>query len=159
MTLPPVIKLHVYCTGTGDLSGIIFGMEVRAGTKNPYHVYFPKTDATGNAQISSDDFRGQFRDSDEMFLMDYNGTVEDASDLVTLKLFNRARMAEHRDTLLHFPLGKHESKRWRSRLEIIDYYLTARNDDFDFAPQLIRIPENGHFHVRLSSKVASSPRK
>ena len=72
MILPSEIRVKASCNGSHDLSGIIFQLRVRSGSKNPYHIYFPKTDSTGVAIISSEDFRGQFTDHYEMGLMDYN---------------------------------------------------------------------------------------
>ena len=74
-----------------DVSGIIFELRVVSGTKNPYYVIFPKTDARGIARLSSEQFRGQFEDHWENGLMDYNGTVATAIPTVTVQLLEKSR--------------------------------------------------------------------
>ena len=57
MTLPPILVLQAHCPQYEDLSGLIFGMRVVSGTKNFYHIYFPKTSADGKAQLTAEAFR------------------------------------------------------------------------------------------------------
>jgi hypothetical protein len=42
MTLPSEIRLQASCLGKADLSELIFQVKVHSGTKNPFHIYFPK---------------------------------------------------------------------------------------------------------------------
>jgi hypothetical protein len=153
MTLPPVIQLRVSSPEGGDLSGLIFQMRVTSGTKNPYYIYFPKTAADGSAQITAEDFRGQFTDHYEMGLMDYNGSVETAVDTVGIELFDAQRMAAQQETLSHWPLLKHERKVWRSRREFIDYFLSCRNREFYFFEQSAPIPEGGTIQLTVGRKI------
>jgi hypothetical protein len=131
MRLPGLIKIHA--TGEGNLAGIIFIIRVTAGTKNKYSIAFPKTDTSGTALLSEDEFRGQFEDHLEAGLMDYNGTVESADPTVTVCLLDKSRIESNLDLLRAWPLLKNDKKRWRSREEKIQYWLTCRNDLFDIS--------------------------
>jgi hypothetical protein len=149
MTLPPIIKLTVDCPEGGDLSGLIFQMRVTSGTKNPFYIYFLKT-ADGTTQLTAEDFRGQFADHYEMGLMDYNGSVETAVDTVRISLFDPQSMLEQRATLSRWPLSKHERKNWQSRREFIDYYLSYRNREFEFATLSTRMPKDGVIRLTVN---------
>lgn len=105
MKLPPVFLLEVDCRQRGDLSGLIFNMTVTSGTKNPYHIYFPKTSSDGKAQLTAEEFRGQFNDHPDTFPMDYNGNVETASDVVVFDLYDRQLMEKGWKDLIHWPLS------------------------------------------------------
>lgn len=153
MTIPPIIELRVSSPEGCDLSGLIFRMRVTAGTKNPYHIYFPKTNADGTTQITAEDFRGQFSDHFEMGLMDFNGSVETAEGTVNIELFDAQRMSAQQESLAHWPLLKHEQKHWRTRGEWIDYFLSCRNQEFDFLEQLTQIPEDGIIQLTVGRRV------
>jgi len=103
-----------------------------AGTKNLFYIYFPKTSVDGNASITAEDFRGQFADHFEMGMMDYNGSVETAVDLVGVELFDPQPMMERREELLRWPLFKYERTARRSRQGRVDYFLSCRNQEFYF---------------------------
>ena len=154
MTLPPIITLKVDSPEGGDLSGLIFSMRVSSGTKNLYCIYFPKTSADGTARLTAEDFRGQFTDHWEMGLMDYNGTVETAGDLVGIELFDPRPMAKGREDLSHWPLFKHERTVWKSRHDMVDYFLSCRNQEFYFFEQSARIPQDGAIQLTVGKKKA-----
>jgi hypothetical protein len=156
MTLPPIITLKIDCPEGGDLSGLIFEMRVTAGTKNLFYICFPKTSAHGTTSITAEDFRGQFADHYEMGLMDYNGSVESAGDLVGIKLFDPRPMTKHRVELSSWPLLKHERTVWRSRQERIEYFLSCRNRDFYFFEQSARIPADGIIRLTVGKKIRST---
>ncbi len=46
--------------------------------------------------------------------MDYNGTLDDAVEVVTLRLFDPVSVREHYDELLAWPLFTDERSRWDS---------------------------------------------
>jgi hypothetical protein len=60
------------------------------------------------AVLGADDFRGQFADHFEMGLIDYNETIENAGQQMTLALFDHANLAKHRANLAAWPLLHHE---------------------------------------------------
>jgi hypothetical protein len=156
MTLPPIIALKVNCPEGGDLSGLIFEMRITAGTKNLFYICFPKTSADGTTSITAEDFRGQFDDHYEWGLMDYNGTVETAGDLVGILLFDPRPLTKHRAEILRWPLFKHERTVWRSRQERIDYFLSCRNREFYFFEESVRIPANGMIGLTVGRKIGAT---
>jgi hypothetical protein len=127
-------------------------MRVTAGSKNLFHIYFPKTSAEGTTSITAEDFRGQFADHYEMGLMDYNGSVETARDLVGIELFDPGPMKKRQAELSCWPLFKHERTIWRFRQERIDYFVSCRNSEFCFFERSTRIPEDGMIHLTVSRK-------
>lgn len=139
MKLPPHIELRARCSEVSDLSNIIFEMQITAGSKNPYRIIFPKTARDGHTRLSAADIRGQFADHWEMALMDYNGSLGDAVDVVTLRLFDPASVREHYDQLLAWPLFTHEKTRWQSRRQLLDHLLSCRNDQFTFGGISVRL--------------------
>lgn len=153
MKLPPVLTLKVDCPQGGDLSGLIFEMRVTSGTKNLYHIYFPKTSADGMACLTAEDFRGQFNDHGDMFIMDYNGTVETAGDSVGIKLFDPQLLLKQRDNILRWPLSKHERTVWESRQEKVDYFVSCHNPEFYFFEESVRIPLDGVILLTVGRKV------
>src|SRR5512132_3071929 len=62
MTLPPQIELRGRCAEADDLSGIIFRMQITAGYKNPYSIFFPKTNASGHTRLTAKEIEMQFTD-------------------------------------------------------------------------------------------------
>jgi hypothetical protein len=86
MTLPPQIELRARCAEADDLSDLIFRMQLTAGYKNPYSIFFLKTDTHGHTRLTAEDIQGQFSDHWEEALMDYDGSIEEANDLVTIHL-------------------------------------------------------------------------
>jgi hypothetical protein len=95
MTLPPQIELRARCAEVPDLSDVIFEMQITSGSKNPYRIIFPKTTRDGHSLLCAADIAGQFTDHLEMALMDYNGSLEDAIEVVTLRLFDPVPTRKH----------------------------------------------------------------
>jgi hypothetical protein len=149
MTVPPQIALRARCSEASDLSGIIFEMRVIAGTKNPYRIYFPKTAADGSTHLSAEDIEGQFNDHQEMALMDYNGNLRDASDMVTIRLFDPAPTRQRYTELLLWPLFPHERTQWESRQQLLDHMLSCRNADFTFDCVTTGLSENRVIYLPL----------
>jgi hypothetical protein len=58
MKIPEEAKVRVVCDVEQDLSGVIVELTVSTGKKNPYSIYFPKTDRSGVAILTRDDFIG-----------------------------------------------------------------------------------------------------
>ena len=129
MTLPPQIELRARCAQASDLSGLIFRMQITAGYKNPYGIFFPKTDSAGHARLTAEDINGQFTDHWEEALMDYNGLIEDANELVTIRLWDPTPLREGYGELLAWPLFTHQRTRWQSRRDYLDYMIYAMMQD------------------------------
>jgi hypothetical protein len=143
--LPPVINIEVTCETHADLSGLIVELNMPVGRKNPYHIFSPKTDSTGRASITAEDFRGQFEDHWEQGLMDYDGSIESASGHVRVELFDPKRMRENLRFCIAWPLLKNERRTWASRGEQVEYFLSCRNESFELArtPHLVKVPDDG----------------
>jgi hypothetical protein len=156
MKLPPQIELRAKCSEAADLSDIIFEMQVTAGSKNPYRILFPKTARDGRTQLSAADVRGQFTDHSEMALMDYNGSLDDAVEVVTLRLFDPASVREHYDQLLAWPLFTHEKTRWQSRRQFLDDLLSCRNDQFTFGGISVRLAGTEPIYLPLDRAVVDT---
>jgi hypothetical protein len=156
MTLPPQIELRARCAEAEDFSGIIFRMQITAGYKNPYSIYFPKTDERGHAQLTVKEIEMQFTDHQEMALMDYNGSLEDAHELVTIHLWDPRSFREHTDVLA-WSLFSYEKTRWNSRHDWFDYMASCRNDEFTFGGISTRLPETTLLYVSVRRAPASQP--
>ena len=154
MTLPPQIELRARCAEADDVSGIIFCMQITAGYKNPYSIDFPKTDVRGHARLTAKDVETQFTDHWDMTLMDYNGSLEDANEVVTIHLWDPRPLREHLDDGLAWPLSSYEKTRWDSRRDWFDYMASCRNDEFTFGGISIRLPETTRLYISLHRAVA-----
>ena len=154
MTVPPQIEIRARCAQADDLSGIIFGIQITAGYKNPYSIYFPKTDARGHTRLTAEDIEMQFTDHWDMALMDYNGTLEDANELVTIHPWDPRPFREHPEAVLAWPLFSYEKAHWNSRRDWFDYMASCQNDEFTFGGISIRLPETTLLYVSLRRAVA-----
>jgi len=154
MTLSPQIELRARCADADDLSGIIFRMQITAGSKNPHSIFFPKTDAGGHTRLAAKEIEMQFTDHWDMGLMDYNGSLQEANDLVTIHLWDPRSFRQHIDDVLAWPLLSYEKTRWKSRREWFDYMGSCRNDEFTFGGVSIRLPETMLLYVSLRPTVA-----
>jgi hypothetical protein len=154
MTLPPQIELRARCAEADDLSGIIFRMQITAGYKNPYSICFPKTNEGGHTQLTAKEIEMQFTDHWDMALMDYNGSIEEANELVTIHLWDPRPFREHPDDVLAWPLLAYERTRWNSRRDWFGYMASCRNDEFTFGGISIRLPETARLYVSLRRVVA-----
>jgi hypothetical protein len=133
--LPPAkLFVRVISASAGRLDGIIVEMEIRAGRKNPYFVRFPKTDASGCAELTRADFVGQFEDHWEEGLMDYDGSVESALPTVEVRLFDPTWSRANRRLALAWPLLKNERLKWSSREEEYEDRVSCRNLEFSAEP-------------------------
>ena len=126
--------MRVECDNETDLSGFIVELTVTAGRKNPYRIYFPKTDCSGVATLTRDDFVGQFKDHWEAGLMDHTGTPETADSLVRVGLYDPQWSISNPDAALAWPLLTHERTKWSSREEQYRYRTSSRNAEFVAPP-------------------------
>jgi hypothetical protein len=134
MRVPEQIRAHVNCAGETDLSGIIVQLTVRAGHKNRYRIQFPKTDSSGVATLTRDDFIGQFEDHWESGIMDNNGRPETAVSLVRVDLYDPQWSIDNPAAALAWPLLAHERTKWSSREEQYRYRISTRNREFAVVP-------------------------
>jgi hypothetical protein len=128
-------------------------MQITAGYKNPYGIFFLKTDSAGRTRLTAEDINGQFADHWEEALMDYNGSIEDANELVTIRLWDPAPLREGYDELLAWPLFTHQRTRWLSRRDYLDYMASCRNDEFTFDGISVRLSETKLLYVSLRRAV------
>jgi hypothetical protein len=154
MTLPPQIELRARCAEADDLFGIIFRMQMTAGYKNSYSIFFRKTDERGHTRLTAKEIEMQFTDHWDMALMDYNGSLEDANELVTIHLWDPRPLREDSEQVLAWPLFSYEKTHWKSRREWFDYMASCRNDEFTFGGISIRLPETTHVCISLRRVVA-----
>ena len=150
MNVPASVSLRVSCSTPIDLSDLILGMTISTGRKNPYHIYFPKTDGLGRSVLSAESFRGQFEDHWAEGLMDYSGNLESASQRVVFYLFDPELMRKSLSVVAAWPLLPHEASVWRSRQEAIDYYLSSRNEQFDFVETPVVLPQTGEIPLEVT---------
>jgi hypothetical protein len=152
MNLPRGIEIQVLCDDERDLSDLIVQVRVQAGTKNSRHICFPKTTRDGKASLADEDFTEQFHDHHRNALMDYNGTIEDASQSVNVTLFDVAQMRQHANDLKRWPLTKYELSLWKTPEERVDYFLSCRNELFFSFPQNEELCEGCVIHYKVGRK-------
>ena len=149
MVLPEIIHINVLSKNQIELHDLIFEIKVISGTKNNYHIFFPKTDRNGKAKLLKSDFIGQFTDHYEMGLMDYNGTIETANSKVEVCLYDPKWLNENPLLALAWPLLKNEKEKWRNRQEQYDYFISSRNSIFYFNPITFDLNVNYEFVVEI----------
>jgi hypothetical protein len=130
MKLYKELILQVKSNKKCDLSDLIVMMKISAGTKNPYFISFPKTDKYGSSILRKEEIIDQFMDHLEMGLMDYNGTIENANNIVEVHLLDTEKLLKNKKELLSWPLLTHERKTWKTREEELKYRLSSRNKMF-----------------------------
>jgi hypothetical protein len=130
MNIPETIFAQVSCKSCTDLGDIIIQLKVKAGRKNPYYIYFPKTESSGKTSLTRDDFIGQFKDHWEMGLMDYDGTPETANSVVEFTLFDPTWLVENKKLALVWPLLNHEKTKWKNRGQQYTFMTNCRNLEF-----------------------------
>lgn len=152
MHVPNRTTVHVISDEGADVSGIIVQMTVTTGQKNPYYVYFPKTDTAGIATLTRDDFIGQFMDHWESELMDHAGTPESADSRVLVSLYDPSWSIANRAFALAWPLLKHERTKWSSREEEYRSRVSSRNCDFTATPMTVDLNQTQNFVFPISKK-------
>jgi hypothetical protein len=156
MKIPEEIKVRVICDGESDMSGVVVEVIVSTGKKNPYMIYFPKTDRSGVATLTRADFTGQFTDHWQESLMDHSGTLEDAQPVVRVGLYDLAPSLENRDVVMAWPLLKHERTKWSSRDEEYHYRTSSRNADFLLSPIMVDLEKTTDIVLRLQRKTLAT---
>lgn len=150
MNLPEDIVLAIATNGNKDLFGVTVQMTVKAGRKNPYVIYFPKTDSDGVARLSKQEFVGQFKDHWKIGAMDYDGTPENADPEVEISLFDRSWLIENRELALVWPLLDHEKKHWASREQQYEYMVNNKNSHFSCETILVNLEKTQKIMLRLN---------
>ena len=86
--------------------------------------------------------------------MDYNGSIAEANEVVTIRLWDPAPLREGYDELLAWSLFTHQRTRWQSRCDYFDYMASCRNNEFTFDGISVRLPETTLLYVSLRRAVA-----
>jgi hypothetical protein len=154
MNVPEQITLRVVSDEESDLSDVIVDLTVSTGRKNPYHIYFPKTDRSGVATLTREDFIGQFQDHWESALMDHSGTPESAESVVRVALYDPSWSSENPDLALAWPLLKHERSKWSSREEEYQSRISSRNGEFVATPITVDLHETHEIVLPVTRKPA-----
>ena len=149
MKLPDKIHLQIECHKKTDLKGLIVQLKVRSGKKNPYYIFFPKTDEDGKSILSRDDFMGQFEDHFESGLMDYDGSVETARPDVEVSLFDPTWLLNNKHLAMAWPLLKNERPKWNSREEQYDYMISCTNLKYQLKPFMFNIEESKYIKANV----------
>jgi hypothetical protein len=152
MKLPDKIYLQIECKKETDLVDLIVQLKVRSGRKNPYYIFFPKTDENGKSILSNDDFIGQFEDHFESGLMDYDGSVETARPEVEVSLFDPTWLLNNKNLAMAWPLLKNEKPKWRSRWEQYSYMISCVNLKYKLKPFTLNIEESKYIKAKIELK-------
>ena len=150
MEVPTLITIQIRLDQEVELSDLIVQLRVSTGHKNPYYIYFPRTDANGYAELTRADFIGQFTDHYEIGLMDYAGAPRDANPVVVISLFDNTWHKQNRHLAMAGPLLKHEKTKWRSKQEQYDYMVCSRNKHFLCRPEKVDLHELSEIVLALS---------
>jgi hypothetical protein len=149
MDLPKELALQAVAEDIGDLSGLIFGMRITTGRKNPYHIYFPKTDQLGRSTLARHDIEGQFADHWASALMDHSGTIQEASQETVFYLFAPEAMRRNIGLISAWGLLPHEATIWRTRRDVTEYFLSCRNEQFSCSDTARVIPVTGEVSLTV----------
>ena len=103
-----------------------FACRCTAGYKNPYSIFFPGQTERGHSRLTAKEIEMQFTDHWDMALMDYNGSLEDANELVTIHLWDPCSLREDSEQVFAWSLFSYEKTRWKSRREWFDYMASCR---------------------------------
>ena len=152
MKIPEQMTVRVVSTDEEDLSGLIVELMVTTGSRNPYYIQFPRTDSSGMATLTRDDFVGQFTDHWESDLMGHSGTPASASSRVQVALYDPSWSLEHRDRAMAWPLLQHERTKWSSREEEYRHSTSSRNLDFLAAPIEVDLEETSDFTLPVQRR-------
>jgi hypothetical protein len=146
------IYLQIECKKETDLKGLIVQLKVRSGNKNPYYIFFPKSDGKGKSQLSRNDFIGQFEDHFEMGLMDYNGSIQTANPSIEVSLFDPTWMLNNKKLYMAWPLLKNEKPNWNSREEKYNYMVSCTNLEFKMKPFIIDIEKSTTIFIDVKQR-------
>jgi hypothetical protein len=149
MKLPENIYLQITNKKGTKVKDIILQLKVRSGTKNPYYIFFPKTDENGESTLSQNNFIGQFEDHFETGLMDYNGSIQLANPEVEVSLFDPTWMKENKKLSLAWPLLKNEKPIWKSREEKYNYMISCTNPKYKMKTFMSNIEDSNQIVVTI----------
>ena len=152
MKLPEKLFLEVKVEKEAGWEDLIIQLKVRSGRKNPYYIFFPKTDEGGKAILYQNDFIGQFEDHYETGLMDYDGSIETANPEVEVSLFDPTWMIENKTLALAWPLLKNEKPTWNSREEKYNYMISCKNPKYKMKPFMFNIEKSNRISVNIGIK-------
>lgn len=153
MNLPDIIYAELSCNNcnnSNNLMDIIIQIKIKAGNKNPYFIYFPKTDAFGKTFLKKEDLIGQFQDHWEMALMDYNGSLETASSKIEVNLFDPTWFIKNKKLAMAYPLLKNELNKWINREQQYEYMITCRNLQFNCKSIVIDLNKTDHIVLKVT---------
>ena len=150
MKIPERITVRLVSADREDLSDVIVQMVVSTGQRNPRHIYFPKTDAAGQAMIERADFLGQFGDATESDLMGSWGDVNDVLATVEVSLYDPtpAILAGKSE----WPLFKHEKTKWSSRATEYAYRTSCRNPYFTAKRVHVDLHQTSDFELAVHAR-------
>jgi hypothetical protein len=104
-------------------------MQVKSGTRNPYHIQLPFTNEKGVTSITRQEVAEQMDSAQRYYIMDYNGDIGYCEPVIELSLFDyygdkdgfirRKRLSS---------LSQYEKKRWESIDEVVSYILSNKNN-------------------------------
>ena len=155
MKVPEKITIQLVPDSPGDLDDLIVLLKVKSGTKNQYYIQFPKTNSQGVAELTREDFVGQFLDHFEEALMDYNGTIESAEPIVEISLFDPTWSINNEKLALAYPLFKHEATKWKTRKEEYNNRINCRNLEFSANPLEIDIENTNPINFKVVRRNAA----
>lgn len=147
MRLDSDLSITVVDQSGGPVAELLVEFEVSTGVKNPYFIQFPKTDSAGKARLSPRDLDGQWRDHWESGLMDYSGTVADASPLVRMRLFDVSGLKANRENALRWPLLSHERTKWGTRSEAFEYMASSSNPGYLMEPLSVDLERHAEVSI------------
>lgn len=152
MNVPERIQVQLICDGHLELDKIILQVEVISGTKNHYHIHFPKTDKSGTTTLTKKDFIGQFEEHFENGLMDFNGSIETANSIVEISLFDPSYIINNKREYLAWDLFENEKLSWNSREEKYDYIASCSNLEFECSPVSIDLEKVFFVGLKIRKK-------
>jgi hypothetical protein len=155
MKFPEKVTVQLVSDSPDNLGGVIVILKVKSGTKNPYYIQFPKTNLQGAAELTQDDFVGQFMDHHEEGLMDYNGTIEIAEPIVEVSLFDPTWSINNKKLALAWPLFKYEATKWKTREEEYNNRITCSNREFSANPLGIDIENTDPIELKVVRRAAA----
>ncbi len=85
-----------------------------------------------------------------MGLMDYDGSIESANQVVEISLFDPTWLIENKKLAMAWPLLKHEKTKWKSREEQYNSMTSCRNKEFSFQP----FPVDLHMKSEIIFKIS-----
>jgi hypothetical protein len=134
------------------LGNIILQLKIKAGTKNDYYIFFYKTNIQGESCLHKSDIYEQFKVNQEIFMMDYNGTIETANPIVEISLLEIELFRKSLSIIRTLGLSSYDKKLWNNIDEKIDYFLSSDNDKFLLEPIHVDFEKSTQILIELLNK-------